>query len=87
MGHRRGHDLSAGAVVGIRRIGVLGGMDDGRVRAPTAPRPAHQRSTHARAAGVSPGDEDHPARWMSGQDYLAAVLLAPGEVDGLALHA
>jgi hypothetical protein len=40
-------------------------------------------------AGVSPGTADHPARWMGGPDYLAAVLaeLAPGTVDGIALHA
>lgn len=40
-------------------------------------------------AGVSPGDADHPARWMSGPDHLAAVLrlLGPGDVDGVALHA
>lgn len=39
--------------------------------------------------GDTPGDEDHPARWMSGPDYLAEVLrqLAPADVDGLALHA
>jgi hypothetical protein len=40
-------------------------------------------------AGVSPGTADHPARWMGGPEYLAAVLaeLPPGSVDGIALHA
>jgi len=40
-------------------------------------------------AGVSPGTADHPARWVGGPEYLAAVLahLPPGAVDGIALHA
>jgi hypothetical protein len=40
-------------------------------------------------AGVSPGTAAHPARWMGGPEYLAALLaeLSPSEVDGIALHA
>lgn len=43
----------------------------------------------ALVAGVSPGTDAHPARWMGGPEYLAALLaeLAPGQVDGIALHA
>jgi hypothetical protein len=46
-------------------------------------------AAYALVAGVSPGTDAHPARWMGGPEYLAAVLalLRPGEVDGIALHA
>ncbi len=47
------------------------------------------RGAFALVAGVSPGGDNHPARWMGGPEYLAAVLaeLRPGQVDGIALHA